>query len=385
MEIRLNKMTIGLSIILVIYLFIFLYLPLKSNCSLLTGEWNNNFNFQMNLGAFLIFIIATSLRLKKKLNNREFFLPLLIIIIFLFFINTIYLNSAVISACSGTVLSDNWWTALTWIKNNTEECAVVATYWDPGHFITGIAKRSVVFDGATQGATRTVPAKENRTGTFIEKHENGINRVMIYENGNVTTARIQDIATTLFTTNETLAVEILKNYNKPNCDDMYYIASSDLIGKSQWWTYFSTWNPLNAPNFGQRYNYVIVNLESPRPILEQNAIAYYYRLAQNTAFVLYESNDTFRAFLQQQGQLARVEKLYYFDRQGNAQIVTDMAADVKGLLWLDPSRQVVLFAPPELENSLFTRMFLFNGAGLEKFEFVNSWGGEVKLFRVKLG
>jgi hypothetical protein len=29
-------------------------------------------------------------------------------------------------------------------------------------------------------------------------------------------------------------------------------------------------------------------------------------------------------------------------------------------------------------------MFFFNGAGLQKFELVNNWGGEVKLYRLKM-
>jgi hypothetical protein len=28
-------------------------------------------------------------------------------------------------------------------------------------------------------------------------------------------------------------------------------------------------------------------------------------------------------------------------------------------------------------------MFLFNGQGLQNFEYVNNWGGEVKLYKVK--
>jgi len=40
--------------------------------------------------------------------------------------------------------------------------------------------------------------------------------------------------------------------------------------------------------------------------------------------------------------------------------------------------------PPELVDALFTRMFFFDGAGLKNFELVHNWGGEVKLFRVKI-
>ncbi len=384
MEIKFNKITIGLPILLLIYVVTFLYMPLTSNCALLGGEWHSTYNLELYISTAAIFFLLVVLRLAKKLGNREFLVPLVLVIIFVFFINVFYLPSSVIAACSGTVLDDNWWAALNWIKNNTAECSVVATYWDPGHFITGIAKRSVVFDGATQGATRTVAANENLTGTIIEKADNGINNIKIYENGTVTTARIQDIATTLFTSNETLAVNILRDYEKPNCTEFYYIASADLIGKSQWWTYFATWNPLNAPTFGQRYNYAILSLSSARPILEQNSIAYYYNIGQNTAFVIYEANNTLTPYFQQQNQLAGVEKLYYFDKQGNGKLFVNENADLKGLLWLDPSRQTLVFMPPELEASLFTRMFFFNGLGLQKFELVNVWGGEIKLFKVKL-
>lgn len=318
----------------------------------------------------------------KKITIREFSL-----IVLSFFILSIsysfYLDPSIrIARGSGTVLSDNWWGALTWMKNNTKECAVVATYWDPGHFITGIANRPVVFDGASQNALLQVPIT-HMDGLEITSYDNGINHIVMYKNGIKTTARIQDISTTLLTGNETLALDILKEYKKPGCDEMYYIASSDLISKSQWWTYFSTWRPDEK---GKRYNYAMIPLYQTRPLPAQKSIAYVYAMSQDQAFVVYETrtNNTVAVEpkYQQGNQYVSVEKIFYFDN-GQGFITQYPNAEVKGMLWVDPSKQIVVFIPPELETAIFTRMYFFNGAGLKNFEIVNNWGGEVKLFKVK--
>ena len=279
----------------------------------------------------------------------------------------------------GTVLSDNWWNALNWIKNNTAECSVIATYWDPGHFITGIGRRAVVFDGASQNALFVRPGGNN-SGLRIDQYDDGINHIVLEKDNEITTARIQDIATTLLTSNETLAIEILKEYKKPNCTEMYYIASADLIAKSQWWTYFSTWNP-NTETKGQKYYYVTVPLYEAK--LAQDAIIYTYPMAQNQAFIIYSYNNTLKPMLQQDSQFLTVEKIFYFEDNAG-QIIVDENADVKGMVWLSSDKNTLVYILPELENSMFTYLYFFNGAGLENFEFVDNWGGEVKLFKVNV-
>ena len=58
-------------------------------------------------------------------------------------------------------------------------------------------------------------------------------------------------------------------------------------------------------------------------------------------------------------------------------------ATVPGTLWVDPSLQLVIYMPPQMENSMFTRMFFYNGEGLKYFEssYVNP---EVRLFKFKV-
>jgi dolichyl-phosphooligosaccharide-protein glycotransferase len=309
-----------------------------------------------------------------------------VILVLFVFVQYLYVAPSVeIAKQSGTVLSDNWWNALNWIKNNTQSCSVIATYWDPGHFIRGIAERGVVFDGATQGAVRTIPAPGQPDGLVIVPYDNGIKHIILYKDGNATTSRINDIAISLMTSNETLAVDLLKNYQVQGCD-MYYLATSDLLGKSVWWTYFSTWDPTaTTATKGTSYSYYILSLQSARPLLSQSALVYTYPVAENQAFVLIGINDTFKAYFQQgNSQPIEVQRLIYYTEAGQALYSESPDAPVRGTMFVQQDKQAVVFMPEQIQDSMFTRMFLFNGAGLKNFQFVNQWGGEVKLFKVNL-
>ncbi|MBI3190912.1 hypothetical protein HYZ41_04395, partial [archaeon] len=150
MEARVNKYTAAVMAVFVIYIIIMLLLGAQTTCGVLQSQqWQGNYFLELYAGVLVIFVLICIMRANKNFNNNEFLTFIIMIIIFLLFVNSYYLESLKISECAGTVLSDNWWQALNWIKNNTKECAVVATYWDPGHFITGIARRPVVFDGAS--------------------------------------------------------------------------------------------------------------------------------------------------------------------------------------------------------------------------------------------
>lgn len=334
-------------------------------------------NFVIALAGFFIAVIV--LTLLKIFSKRHVAALLLVFFIFSFSLFFYFSPGVSMARSQGTILSDNWWNALNWIRENTAECATIATYWDPGHFITGIARRSVVFDGASQGAPIVVPTSSTQSGLVTENLDNGAIQIKFYENGTEQRARIKDIALSLFTSNETTAVELLRDYKKKDCDEMYFIASQDLIGKSTWWSYFSTWDPVNK---GRSINMQIIEGQAPRPLPSQNAIAYTYPAGQNAFFVLYDINNTMSAFLQQNNQAFRVEKVFYFTQEGGVLKIENDAV-VKGMIWVHPTREVIIYIPPEIENSMFTRMFLFNGQGLTRFEPVQNFGGEVKLFRVK--
>jgi len=298
-----------------------------------------------------------------------------------------------ISKGSGTVLSDNWWNSLNWIKENTAECSTIATYWDPGHFIRAIAKRSVVFDGATQNAHFIKPVPNGTPeGITLDRYEHGIVQITQVKDGELFRARIKDIATSMMTTNESLALEILKDYRKPGCNETYFLATSDLIFKSVWWSYFSTWDPTRPDPKGTQYSYFIANLARRKPVLSLNIVGYEYPVSGSQSIILCQTDGIVSpcrpdqgigAIFQDGNQFVRIQRVIFPRGNFYAQI-EDPQAEVKGtVLVLDPSAQTIVFMPPQLQDSMFTRMFFYNGAGLSNFELVSQWGGEVKLFRVR--
>ncbi len=326
--------------------------------------------------------IAAVLHRLNRLEKTDILLAALVFFI-ASFSYTFYFGPAVsIEKGSGPILNDNWFNALTWIRENTDECATIATYWDPGHFIRAIAKRTVIFDGGSQNALLVVPANVTESRLDIIPYESGIHRIIKYENGERITARIQDAAISMLTPDESLALDILEYYKKPGCNEMYFLATSDLIGKSAWWTYFSTWSPEKEGDKGSRYLYSMIGLTQARPMPAQNSIAYVYAFGQSQAIVIYDTNGTMVPYLQQGNQFVKISKIFYFTNNGAVMRQTP-EAEVNSLIWMDPSKQLIVMIQPELENAIFTKMFFFNGAGLERFELVNSWGGEVKLFKIK--
>ncbi|MEM7813565.1 MAG: hypothetical protein QW548_01555, partial [Candidatus Aenigmatarchaeota archaeon] len=341
----------------------------------------------------ILLVGLTVLYALKKATKIHIFAAALsyatVFIILIFYI----LPAAAISQSQGTVLSDNWWNALIWIRNNTDECATIATYWDPGHFITGIARRAVVFDGASQASLFTKPYAGAESGLKIIPHDNGIKQLVLYEGGNETRARIKDITTVMLTANESLAVEILRDYAKPNCPELYFIASQDLIFKSQWWTYFATWDPTREGSQplskGDIYTYAIAQVARRKPLPQFGVVGYEYPLSQLQSIVLCQQNGTIApcardaiGLFQSGEQFVRLRRIVWPTSRGYASMEDDDAELPGTVLVLDGSAQVIAYLRPELENALFTRMFFYNGAGLEKFELVGNWGGEVKLFKV---
>ncbi len=256
----------------------------------------------------------------------------------------------------GTSTSDNWINAMKWFREETPECTVVATWWDPGHLITQLGERKVTNDGATQ-----------------------IGRVA------------QEIGRTLLTENETEALSILKNY-LGNCSDMYYIASSDLIGKSTAWSYLATWDP--ETRTGRPSSYAIASVEDPntnppRIIQGQNAIAYKYPLGDGNAFVLIENQTSLRPFLLQMGNYYEIKNLAIF--YNNTVLETkNPDAPIEGTLWVSPPVSYgqahlypeVVYMPPELDHSMFTEMYFYSGVNLKHFKLVENFGNEVKIFKV---
>lgn len=325
----------------------------------------------------------TKKELQIKLNKQTITSALVVLLIIVLCYQNYSLSEQLIRTHQVPIYSKNWIDAMLWLRDNTPACTVIATYWDPGHFITEVARRPVIFDGASQNAKFTweeqgildVSEIKEKVGhdkfTFTYDYERNVTTI--------TTARIQDVAITLLTSNESQALTILRRYLMPNCSSMYYLATGDLVGKSQWWSYFATWS--RDVYSGTKYFYYPIALTKTQPLVRENAVVYVYAIGREASFLVYELDDSLELYYQQGERLGRVERFFYFvNFTGEMKSYDD--AELRGMVWLAPDKSWLVYIPPELENSLFTRMFFFNGAGLEYFKLVKNFGGEVKVFRV---
>ena len=88
-------------------------------------------------------------------------------------------------ATSFRTTTDDWTDALEWIKNNTEEDAVIAAWWDYGYWITVLGERKTLADNATINSTRiariaTALVSEENEGVKILRDELHADYLLVY-------------------------------------------------------------------------------------------------------------------------------------------------------------------------------------------------------------
>ncbi|RLI98942.1 MAG: hypothetical protein DRP06_04440 [Candidatus Aenigmatarchaeota archaeon] len=316
----------------------------------------------------------------KEKNGAYFYISIIFLILSIVLVAnslySIYMASDQMSKQYGTGISSGWRDSMAWLKNNTPECTVIATYWDPGYWINALSERRTIYDGGCQHAIRHTKLDElngldciEDRGGYLEEKD-GVRYCV--------TSRMMDMAGCLYTSNETKAAKILESY-MGNCSDLYFLASNDLIGKSQWWTYFSTWNPELGK--GQAANYAMVRLEDKKALRYENGTAFVY--GPFYLKVVFENNtQKIEPLLYQQGKYHKIKTLVL--TQNNTPMkITYENATVPGTLWVDSSLQLIIYMPLQTENSMFTRMFFYNGEGLKYFEPAYR-NPEVRLFKFKV-
>lgn len=285
------------------------------------------------------------------------------------------------NASSGLTISQNWYDGLDWLKNNADKDSLISTWWDPGHIITGYTGLKVHADGAHCGGC--TPYNHN--------------------------VRIRDMGKIFSTNNESESLELLKKYTHlteeqcenakkafPNvkvpddaCKDVtevYVLATSDLIGKYYWLSCFGNfdmklWNSTGGNKWqcdGRNYIYVqFSNFDKQGlPIYSQSGLT--ITLLQNGTDLLAVVNS-----LGQGVRNAIIKDVVFY--QNNERFYSRQKNNntIDGMAWIDPSFRVIVFMDSIVRDSVFTKMFFFDGEGLNNFEMVYS-NPEVKIFKAKL-
>lgn len=263
-------------------------------------------------------------------------------------------------AGGGMEVNQNWLDMLDWLKENADEDSLITTWWDPGHIIAGYTGLKVHADGAHCGPAECYPYDHN--------------------------VRIQDMGRIMSTSSEEEAVEILRKYTfltdeqcqevknrfgdivpEDACEpvsEVYVIASADLIQKYYWLSFFGT---------GTGRNFFQLPLSNYDP--DQVIFTY----ADGTVSLAFRDGQLIPIY---QNKYI-IKELVYFEQNGELRYLTFQNATdaIDGMLWVEPNFQVAVFMDPAIKDSMFVRLFFWNGEGLENFEMVYS-NPEIRLYKV---
>jgi dolichyl-phosphooligosaccharide-protein glycotransferase len=287
------------------------------------------------------------------------------------------------NANTGMILSQNWYDALDWLKAHGDKNTLVTTWWDPGHIITGYTGLKVMADGAHCDITDCIPYNHN--------------------------IRIRDMGRTFSTTNETESVSILDKYVDLTpeqrkdardkwgqimpadafdpVDTMYVIASSDLIQKYYWLSYFGSYN--DSTQTGDGRNYIYFQFSG----FDQSGFLTYKNSQIPLTITLLEKDGKPMAvanYPQQGIRNAVIRDLMYFQNSTSVKLSYNSTNNtLDGLFWVDPGFTVAIFMDSQVRDSIFTNMFFFDGNGvnefniskLSHFELVYE-NPEIKIFKV---
>lgn len=123
---------------------LYLFLSLSSVLMILLGE-----RFLLPAVPILAFSVCASLSVLPKVRRIQPIITSLILVVMICnSFNYRHLHKYM------KVVDPGWKTACQFIEENTEENAVIISWWSAGHLITGLSNRAVLIDGGTQHKKR---------------------------------------------------------------------------------------------------------------------------------------------------------------------------------------------------------------------------------------
>jgi dolichyl-diphosphooligosaccharide--protein glycosyltransferase len=271
----------------------------------------------------------------------------------------------------GPDINSNWDDAWAFLRTKTPELSLVGTWWDPGHMITGLAERRVIADGAH--------CPDNCKYTIND--------------------RITDLGLIMATSDENVSMGLIRKY-QGDSPKVYWIASNDLIGKYQWLQYFGTDcdarydsncplyvqlsesnryydnngnTVFNVYSLGAQSNVMVYNVEMPIPIYVEGINA-----ALFNEIIFYNGTIPVTIAFTEEERNAIITSLQPLERQLNIRFTNDT---IPMTVWMPANPSYMVIIPSSLRNTVFTRMFMLEGQGLEHFRQVFR-NDEVKIYEV---
>jgi asparagine N-glycosylation enzyme membrane subunit Stt3 len=238
-------------------------------------------------------------------------------------------------------LTDDWRGAFYWIRDNTPTDAIVLEWWDFGWWFEYVAQRTTLVDGGYHSQTPTQDIAKFYTQPFTD------------DSGPYS------------------SLNFLKNYSVD-----YVMVSPDLIPKFGAMSKIANWGEKVdvLPVFNMYKNYQ----EGGKVLLEYGGSDQSILVAYSVAGSGNETTlQNITALIKMPQGQAYVKNIGI----GNQVIATNRSNSIPGTVYF--AGNAVIYLPEAVEDCMFVRLYLYNGAGLENyFEKVYDDMG-MKIFRVR--
>ena len=317
--------------------------------------------------------------------------------------------------------SDPMWNSMTWINENTDNSTVITSWWDFGYLFEIAADRQVTFDGGSQSGERAFWLGQAMTTSDLELSA-GIFRMLdssgtladealvnyTGDTGKATSILIDILPKTAEDAQSTLtskyhltaaqAKDVVQYTHPDKVRPVIFVASSDMLQKAGWWSYFGAWDFKNQSS--QNYNYYVPTEQVKVGAGQTGKLALLedQGMTINAVISRGNGNNTTTGYTEavytENGEQIMINDTPYNPLNISNIIVIEDGYLVKNesvgnvknanftlfLMGNDNNYSPILISN-ELANSMFTRLYLLGGSGQDIFENVHNENG-VMLFNV---
>jgi dolichyl-diphosphooligosaccharide--protein glycosyltransferase len=317
--------------------------------------------------------------------------------------------------------NDYMWNAMEWIDETQPDDTVITSWWDFGYLFEVAADRQVTFDGGSQSGERAFWLGQAMSTDNLELSA-GIFRMLNSEGtladdyltnvtgspGNATSIIIdilprtaddaQKVLTTKYHLTDKEAKQTIKYTHPKNPRPVIFVASSDMLQKAGWWSYFGAWDFDNQTS--ENYNYYVPydQVEVKEGSSGKLELLEDQGMTVNAVIERGNGNNTTNAHVESvytdSGKPIEVNGSEYNPLKASNQIIIEDGYIVKNetikgakdgnytlFIMGENDQYTPILISNELTDSMFTKLYLLGGAGQDIFEPVHSENG-VMLFNV---
>jgi dolichyl-phosphooligosaccharide-protein glycotransferase len=309
--------------------------------------------------------------------------------------------------------SDPMWDSMLWIKANTTNDTTLASWWDFGYLFEIASERPTIFDGGSQtgirafwtGKAMTTNDTNLSAAIFQMLAFSGDKASEVLDNYTNDSGKSVDIiVNTLTLTNEEAKDKMVNTYNLTSSQadtvvnlthpdepvPVVFVASSDMLQKAAWWTYFGNWDFNLKNSTGYQY-FVSQQAEKLVSIgngkyqanitnLEESGIFYKTIVTKGSGN---NTTNATTAAVFENGTPVKTQNNTTF----NPFPVNNLIVIEDGIVWKNETvnesgnytllvlgengTYTSILMSKELENAMFTKLFILGGFGQDAYELIH--------------